>query len=256
MFALASATLMIANQVAGKATRDAIFLSHYEVTDLPKMVITAAVLSMIGVILISRLLVNYGPSRVIPVAFGFSTLLFIGNWPLYGTAPEKVAVLLYLQMAVFGAVLISGFWSVVNERFDPHTAKHTIARVAAAATLGGVLGGLLAGKVAAALDVRSMLLVLGGLHFACALTVRAVGDARSSSRADADTTMQSGIRLLATNRYLQLMGLLMVLAAVMAALVDYTFKSAASTMLTSSEDLVVFFGQFYAAVGVLTFLIQ
>ncbi len=256
MFALASATLMIANQVAGKATRDAIFLSHYEVTDLPKMVITAAVLSMIGVILISRLLVNYGPSRVIPVAFGFSTLLFIGNWSLYGTAPEKVAVLLYLQMAVFGAVLISGFWSVVNERFDPHTAKHTIARVAAAATLGGVLGGLLAGKVAAALDVRSMLLVLGGLHFACALTVRAVGDARSSSRADADTTMQSGIRLLATNRYLQLMGLLMVLAAVMAALVDYTFKSAASTMLTSSEDLVVFFGQFYAAVGVLTFLIQ
>ena len=49
-FALASATLMIAHQVAGKATRDAIFLSHYEVTDLPKIVITAAVLSMIAVI--------------------------------------------------------------------------------------------------------------------------------------------------------------------------------------------------------------
>ncbi len=256
MFALASATLMIAHQVAGKATRDAIFLSHYEVTDLPKIVITSAVLSMIAVILISRLLVSYGPSRVIPVAFGFSTLLFIGNWSLYGTAPEQVAVLLYLQMAVFGAVLISGFWSVVNERFDPHTAKHTIARVAAAATLGGVIGGLLAGKVAAALDVRSMLLVLGGLHFACFFTVRAVGDSRSSSRGDSKPTMQSGVRLLATNRYLQLMGLLMVLAAVLAALVDYAFKSAASAMLTSGEDLVVFFGQFYAAVGVLTFLIQ
>ena len=36
--ALMSATLMIAHQVAGKATRDAIFLSHYDVTDLPKMV--------------------------------------------------------------------------------------------------------------------------------------------------------------------------------------------------------------------------
>jgi len=255
-FALASATLMIAHQVAGKATRDAVFLSHYDVTDLPKMVITAAVLSMVAVIMMSRLLVNYGPSRVIPAAFGFSTFLFIGNWWLYGTAPARVAILLYLQMAIFGAVLISGFWSVVNERFDPHTAKHTIAKVAAAATLGGVLGGLLAGKVAAAMDIRSMLLVLGGLHFACFLTIRAIGDSRRGSRVEAKPTMQSGMHLLATNRYLQMMGLLMVLAAIMAALVDYAFKSAAAARLTSGEELVVFFGQFYAAVGVLTFLIQ
>jgi len=247
---------MIAHQVAGKATRDAIFLSHYDVTALPKIVIIAAVLSMIGVVLMSRLLVVYGPSRVIPAAFGISTIFFFGNWWLYEQAPARVAVLLYLQMAIFGAVLISGFWSVVNERFDPHTAKHTIARVAAAATLGGVLGGLLAGKVAAVSDVRSMLLVLGGLHFACFFTVRAVGDPRVGSRVDTKSTMQSGVKLLATNRYLQLMGLLMVLAAVMAALVDYAFKSAASQMLNRSEDLVMFFGQFYAAVGVLTFLIQ
>ncbi len=255
-FALASATLMIAHQVAGKATRDAVFLSHYDVTDLPKIVIGAAILSMIAVIIMSRLLVTYGPSHVIPAAFGFSTLLFIGNWWLYGIAPAKVAIVLYLQMAVFGAVLISGFWSVINERFDPHTAKHTIARVAAAATLGGVLGGLLAGGVAEALDVRSMLLVLGGLHFACFLTVRAVGDPRGGSRGETKPTMQSGLKLLLTHRYLQLMGLLMVLAAIMAALVDYTFKSAAASRLASSEDLVVFFGQFYAAVGVLTFVIQ
>lgn len=255
-FALASATLMIAHQVAGKATRDALFLSHYDVTDLPKIVITAAILSMIAVIMMSRLLVNYGPWRVIPVAFAFSTCLFVANWWLYESLPAQVAILLYLQMAIFGAVLISGFWSVVNERFDPHTAKHTIARVAAAATLGGVLGGLLAGRVAAALDVRSMLLVLGGLHFACFITVRAIGDSRRGSRPEINPTMQSGLDLLRTNNYLQLMGLLMVLAAVMAALLDYAFKSAASAYLTSSEELVVFFGQFYAAVGVFTFLIQ
>ena len=240
-FALVSAILMIAHQVAGKATRDAIFLSHYEVSDLPKVVMTAAVLSMMTVIMMSRLLVSYGPSRVIPAAFGFSTFLFIGNWWLYGTAPAKAGILLYLQMAIFGAVLISGFWSVVNERFDPHTAKHTIARVAAAATLGGVLGGLLAGRVAAVLDLRSMLLVLAGLHFACVLSVRAIGDPRRGSRSEPKPTMHSGLQLLVTNRYLQLMGLLMVLVAVMAALLDYAFKSAAAAKLTSGEELVVFF---------------
>jgi hypothetical protein len=107
-YALASATLMIAHHAAGKATRDAIFLSHYDVTDLPKIVISAAVLSMVAVILMSRLLAAYGPSRVIPLAFGLSTILFFGNWWLYEAAPQLVAVSLYLQMAIFGAVLISG----------------------------------------------------------------------------------------------------------------------------------------------------
>ena len=68
--------------------------------------------------------------------------------------------------------------------------------------------------------------------------------------------MASGLQLLATNRYLQLMGILVVMVGVVAALVDYTFKAAAAEHFDSSEALVVFFGQFYAAVGVATFLVQ
>ena len=256
LFALMSATLMIAHQVAGKATRDAIFLSHYDVTDLPKIVLLAAVLSMVAVILMSRLLATFGPWRVIPTAFVISALLFIANWWFYKQAPETVAISLYLQMAIFGAVLISGFWSVVNERFDPHTAKSTIARVAAAATLGGVLGGLMAGKVAEAADVRSMLLVLGILHLISGFTVFGIGESRRSAPVATDTTMISGLKLLATNRYLQLMGVLMVVVAITAALIDYAFKSSASAHFETSEALVVFFGQFYAIVGVSTFLLQ
>ena len=256
LFALVSATLMIAHQVAGKATRDAVFLSHYDVTELPKMVIVAALLSMIAVLTMSKMLARYGPWRVIPIAFGLSTSFFLGNWSLYAAAPARTAVLLYIQMAVFGAVLISGFWSVVNERFDPHTAKSTIAKVAAAATLGGVLGGLLAGTVAEALDVRSMLLVLAALHCACVFTVRAIGASRGRVPDDENPTMQSALGLLTTDRYLQKMAALMVLAAIMAALLDYAFKSSAAERLTSGEDLVVFFARFYATVGVLTFLVQ
>ena len=45
-FALIAATTMIAQQVAGKATRDALFLSNFDVTNLPKVVIAAAIASM------------------------------------------------------------------------------------------------------------------------------------------------------------------------------------------------------------------
>jgi hypothetical protein len=231
-FALSTATLMIAHQVAGKATRDALFLSHFEVTELPKAVIAAAVLSMAGVLLMSRLLARYAPAHLVPAAFGASAILFACEWLLSGRDPRLAAIVLYLHMAVFGAILISGFWSIVNERFDPHSAKRTIARIAAAATLGGVLGGVLAERVAALVDVRAMLLVLSALR------------------------ARSGAVLIARHRYLRQMGLLVVLLAAVAALVDYAFKATAAERFASGESLIAFFASFYATVGVATFLVQ
>ncbi len=255
-WAIGTATLMIAHQVAGKATRDALFLSQFEVTTLPKMVMASAVLSMLAVLVIARLLAQFGPSRVMPGAFAVSALLFFASWGLYALSPGLVSIALYLQMGVFGAVLISGFWSVVNERFDPYTAKQTIARIGAAATLGGLLGGVLAGRIADAIDVRAMLLVLGLLHALCGLGVRAIGEGRRPAGVAAALGLLPGLQMLRQQRYLQWMGALMVLVAVLAALLDYAMKAQASLRYAQSEDLVGFFGQFYALVGVATFLVQ
>ena len=253
-FALLTATIIIAQQVAGKATRDALFLSHFDVTQLPKIVIAAAVLSMAAVLFTARLLTVFGPARVVPRAFGASAVLFVGEWVLFGSHPEVAAVLLYLHMAIFGAILISGFWSVVNERFDPHTAKQTIARVAAAATLGGVIGGVLAERVSSLVDVRAMLLVLSALHLSCVYGVMRIGT--PTQRPSPDDSAPGGLRLISTVGYLRQMALLMVLLALMAALIDYVFKAEASARFTSGEDLVRFFAVFYATVGVLTFVVQ
>ncbi len=247
---------MIAHQVAGKATRDALFLSQFEVTLLPRVVLGAALLSMLSVVLSARLLAQYGPSKVIPPAFALSAGCFALDWLLYPQWTREIAVLLYLQMAVFGAVLISGFWSVINERFDPYTARPTIARIAAAATLGGVVGGIIAGAVADAVDARAMLIVLAAFHAACFGTVRAIGAVRRPEAVVREANFVSGVRLLASQPYLRWMALLMSLAAVLAALLDYAFKSAAASSAANDAELVAFFGQFYAAIGVATFLLQ
>ena len=52
--------------------------------------------------------------------------------------------MVYLHMGVFGATLVSAYWSLVNERFDPYTAKRIIGRIGTGASLGGALGGLIA----------------------------------------------------------------------------------------------------------------
>ncbi len=256
-WALIGATLIIAHQVAGKATRDAIFLSQFEVAALPKVVMVAAILSMFGVLVFARLVARFGPMRVIVGVFLVSASAFLLEWLAMPASPRVVAVVLYLQMAAFGAVLISGFWSVINERFDPYTARQTIAKVGAAATLGGVLGGLVAGQVPTAIDLRAMLLVLAGLHILCAFAVRAIGE---SHRAGAQTPSPPGfaasLRLLGSHRFLQWMACVMVLVAMLAAVLDYAFKAQAAASLAEGEAMAALFGQFYALVGVLTFIVQ
>ncbi len=256
-FAILTAVVIIAHQVAGKATRDALFLTHFDVTDLPKAVILGAVCSIGAVLLISHLLTRRAPARIIPLAFALSAALFLLEWYLLDMAPRLVAMGLYLHMSMFGAALISGFWSVFNERFDPHSAKLIVAKIAAAATLGGLAGGLIAERVSAFTDVRTMLLVLGIAHTASMFTI--MGMARSGGDAPQAQPIQhgmSGIQALRQTPYLQRMGLLLVLGAIAAALLDYALKSEAAARFTSEESLIGFFAMFYAISGSAAFLLQ
>ena len=256
MFALIAATTMIAQQVAGKATRDALFLSNFDVTNLPKVVIAAAIASITGVLIMSRLLSRVSPITLIPTVFGLSAILFVGEWVLLDYQPRVASIILYLHMAIFGAILISGFWSIINERFDPHSAKQRVARIAAAAALGGVIGGVLTTQVAKIMDVRTMLLFLSGLHIICLVTVRCIGAPTRIAPIDNAVRTRSAFTVISQTSYLQWMAALMVLVAVMAALIDYAFKSEASRHFQDSESLVAFFGSFYAAIGVLGFVLQ
>jgi anti-anti-sigma factor len=256
VFATMSAMVIIAHQVAGKATRDALFLTHYDVTDLPKAVILGAICSVLAVLLMSRLLTRRGPAVIVPAAYTLSGVLFLGQWYLLPLVPDLAALTLYLHISMLGAVLISGFWSVFNERFDPHSAKRIVTRIAAAATLGGLAGGLIAERVAAITDIRTMLLVLAAAHLFSAFSVMKVG--RSGQALDvqrSDDTM-NGLQALRKTPYLQQMALLMSLGAVVAALLDYALKVEAAARYDSSESLIAFFAIFYAISGVAAFLLQ
>ena len=247
---------MIGQHVAAKATADTLFLSFFDVTNLPKVVIAAALLSIFSVIGASKALARYGPSLLIPCAFGASAVLFVVEWMLYPSATKAIAVVIYLHVASFSAILISGFWSVVNERFDPHTAKFVIARTAAAAALGGVLGGLMAERVTSLMDLRTMLLMLAAAHVLCAGGIIGMSGLRRLGSQRAEPRVSSGLAIIRRHKYLQQMTLLMVLVAAIATLVDYAFKAQASVIFVSTESLMAFFASFYAVAAVVGFAVQ
>ena len=155
------------------------------------------------------------------------------EWWLASIRPAVAAVAVYLHSAAVGAVLISGFWSIVNEHFDPRTAKKRISRIAAFGTMGGLAGGLLAERVGAVLTVSAMLPMLGLMHLFCAWMLRRLQSVqhmgatveRSPSGPDSATHQYGGgLRVLAREPYLASLASLVFMGTVAATLVDYVFK--------------------------------
>ena len=139
-----AAAFLVAQQVTGKATRDALFLSYHPATSLPFVMMGSALLSVVAAIGVGRLLATRTPHQVVPALVGLNAALLLASFASTLSTPGLASVLVYLQIAATGGTLLSGYWSVVNERFDPWTAKHVVSRLALGASLGGVVGGVLA----------------------------------------------------------------------------------------------------------------
>src|SRR5439155_14607920 len=152
----------------------------FGIAALPTMLMLSAVFSVVIIPIGGRALVARGPSRLVPPLFAASAVLTMMEWGLTHYSPRAAAVVVYLHIGSIGSLLISWFWSVVNERFDPRTGKRQVGRIAAGASLGGLIGGLLAARLAKSLGPSGMLPLLAGLHLACAVLSLGV---RSGGRA-------------------------------------------------------------------------
>jgi hypothetical protein len=81
-------------------------------------------------------------------------------WGLSFLSPRLSAIALYLYTAIFGAALISAFWSLVDETFDPHTSRRAVTAITSGGALGGLLGGLAAWRLSSLIAVPTMLPLL------------------------------------------------------------------------------------------------
>src|SRR5262249_11649624 len=262
-----SAAALIAHQLGGKATRDTLFLTHFQVSALAWMVMIASVLSIVIGIAAARLLSRTSPRRVIPRTFAASAILLLITWGLSFRSPALAAVLVYVQIAALGSALISGFWSLLSDHFDPRTARKRFGRVVAASTFGGMIGGLLAERIGTTFGVTTMLPVLAALDLFCALLTASIASVDSHSSRDsaahrrtrksiAGTAGFTAFGVLRNEAYLRYLALLVVLTTISAGLLDYVFKARAVAVHQGGADLVRFFAIFYTAVGVITFVVQ
>jgi ATP:ADP antiporter, AAA family len=251
----------LAQQIAAKTARDALFLATEGANALPRIMVVSAAVSLLFVVLVARLIGRFGPFVVLVGALAVNGALF-GAEALLAGEVTWIPSALYLHMAALGGVLVSTFWSVVSERLDPGSARALMGRIGGGATLGGALGGILADGGNRLLGPSGLLALLAvsclvAMGLALPLAARSTPSvAQRAPTPSADARTSSALALLRDTPYLGALAALSMLGAVWQGLLDFGMKSELASHLEGPGGLVSFFGWFYTAIGVATFLVQ
>jgi AAA family ATP:ADP antiporter len=257
--ATVAAAALIAQHVIGKATRDALFLSHFSADRLPFAMTASTVLSSGIVVLFARLIARLGPALVGARAFLLHSGAMAGEWLLAQRYEAAAAVAVYLHTSAFGATILSAFWSAVSEGFDPHTAKRAIGRIGAGAAFGGVLGGGLAWGGSRVAAVPTMLLAGAALSLVGVWGVRRLASSPRAAQPRPpgdERAPASGLAALGDTPYLRLLAGVVATGALLQALLDFALGAQAKAAYGGGARLLSFFALFQTAIGVLSFLLQ
>jgi hypothetical protein len=257
-----TALLLVAQQIAGRATSNTLFVTYYPVEWLPRGMFASACLSAAGVFGFASVLTRFGPARAVPWLFFTNAILFASEGAMAQALPRVSALAVYGHTALFGASLTSAFWSLVSERFDPHSARRIVSRVAGASTLGGVLGGLVVWRIGSHADVTSVPMGLAALNvcaFACIWPMvqkMPGGRAPPSSRLEAPLSPLGMMGSVGRSPYLRLVAWVVLLGAVVQSLLEFSLQANATATFGKGDKLLAFFAVFYTASGIVAFVLQ
>lgn len=247
---------MVGQLIAGRAVRDALFLTEYEAVYLPRVMLAAAALSLGAAISVGHLMPRLGPRATAVGLALVNSAIFVLEAALLDVAPRAVAVVAYVHVSTMGALVISAFSSIVNERFDPLYAKTVVAQVGTGATLGGVLGGVLAFALSDSAELSTALYGLGGIGVLVALGAWNIGKSAQPQRSSNDEGTRFGTQTIQKDPYLRKVAVTVVLLGAVGVFVDYAMKAEADARFADSAGLLSFFAVFYMVTSLLTFLMQ
>jgi AAA family ATP:ADP antiporter len=251
------AAVVIASQLAGKTARDAIFLEYFEVRSLPVLLAISSALAIGTTFWFARRLVRGAPVRVVQLANAVSAALLVAEWLLLEHMPRPISIVIYIHQTLIGPILVSGFWSIVSERFDPRSARKAVGTVGFGATLGGLGGAILAERVAALIGTPAILPTVAVLQLLAAWQLAAVGRGRAEEVAPegASEELVGAAAQIAKVSLLRRLAAITVIVTVAAALIDYVFKSVATEAVGTTHDLARLLALFHGVVGVTTALV-
>lgn len=244
---------VVAVTIAGKSVRDAYFLSRYDKSVLPLMAVAAAIVIAIAIAFFTRVERRYRSNVLVPLGcFVFAASLAALHFRLEGwTIP-----VLYVWMEVINVISVLQFWLLAAELLDPRQAKRLFPIIGGGGSLAAILIGPQLKPFSKAYGSDTLLWLVCGLLVGAALLGMVTTRLPRVPVIHSETAKSKRTRKRLGSPYVVMISAIVVSAAVVSAIVDYQFKIISSDTLRTETDLVGFFGQFYAATGLSTLLLQ
>jgi len=203
----------------------------------------------------------------IPATQAGMAALLVVFWLLFTTvAKDWVPVAFYILSLIFGILLISQFWTLANDIYDPRQAKRVFGFVGAGASLGGATGAGLTRFLVESLGAKNMLLVSAGIMAVCvSIVVFIVRREKNAGQSDATVTGEEegvsrgeALQLLGSSRHLQVIALVIAFAAIGAGIIEQQLNMAAAEAkgATNSDAVAAFLAEITVYLSLIGFVIQ
>ncbi len=205
-------------------------------------------------------------------------LFFASNILLFGLATRaglRVGIPFFLWLGIFNVMVIAQFWAFANDLYTQEQGRRLFPLIGVGSSLGAWIGSLRAGSVMETFGPLRLLVGGGVMLLTCVVLARVVesrsrrvGVARAAPPDEPVGGTQSGFTMLLADRYLMLIGLLILVLNIVNTSGEYLFGryvvQTATDMYGSGEAAAaargVFIGeaysQFYSRVNLVGLLLQ
>jgi AAA family ATP:ADP antiporter len=243
------------------------FISSFGADNLPYVTFSMGIL--IGVIMQGYTkVISLVPRRwMIPATQAGIALMLLTFWLLFTYAfAEWVAVAFYITSLILAVLLISQFWTLANDVYDPRQAKRIFGFIGAGSSLGGAMGAGLTAYLVEAVGSTRMIAISAGVMVAClAIVLTILGREQSAGKSDASKTGEEegvsggeALRMLRSSRHLQIISLVIAFGAICAAIVEQQLNMAAAEAkgAQNTDAIAAFLGQLIVYLSLAGFFIQ
>ncbi len=245
----------VAISITGSAARDAYFLNMVDRKYLPLMFLAVAIVLIIVIEIYNRLSKNRDLTQIVTM----SSLVFIFSLVLIQNHLEGwVIPFLYVWMEVITVITITQFWILATDIFNPRQGKRLIGLLGAGGALAAIIIGSSIKQYVSLFGSENLLFVTIGFLGVVILMANFIRPYRNineqkNQSIKKDEQQKSDKSF---TPYLKSLAVVIGLAAIVSRIVDYQFKMIAVAAFPLQDDLVNFFGKYYALTGIATMVIQ
>jgi ATP/ADP translocase/HEAT repeat protein len=249
-----------------KPVKISIFLQRLGAGKLPIAYLLTAALMGFVVVLNTKLLNVLKRQLYISFSLAFFILTQFLFWILFRNQWKWLYYIYWFWAEIFLVVLVTQFWILINDIYNPRQAKRLIGFLVSGGLLGGVVGSLLSSFLAKRIGTENLLLVCPFMLLAGIIIVNSVHKVRSpEEKPEAAASIEmpkpkvgyfKSFGLLRKSRHLMLLAGIVFVDILVTTLVDFQFNSQIATKFPIKNARTAFLAGFFAFLLIFSFFLQ